>query len=42
VIGVVIVVGIGLVYLLGRSHGTEKVKKSLRDLFSDDRRKGRK
>lgn len=41
-IGVVIVLGIGLVYLLGRSHGTKKVKNALRDLFSDDQRKGRK
>lgn len=38
--GVVVLVVLGLAYLLGRSHGADKAKKTVRGFFSDD--KGRK
>jgi len=41
-IGVVIVVGLVLVYALGRSDGKDKVKSDIRKFFTNDRRKGRK
>lgn len=38
--GVVVLIVLSLVYLLGRSHGAERTKKTVRGFFSDD--KGRK
>jgi hypothetical protein len=40
VTGFAIVVGIALVYLLGRSHGARKTKETFRGFFSDDERMG--
>lgn len=37
----VIIIGVALVYFLGRSHGSDKAKRTLRGFFSDDH-KGRK
>ena len=39
--GVVIVIAVALVYLLGHSNGQESAKRSLREFFTNDRRKGR-
>lgn len=36
-----VIIGTILVYGLGRSHGSDKAKRTLRGFFSDDRR-GRK
>ena len=35
-IGVAIIVGVIFVYALGRSHGSDKAKRTLRGFFSDD------
>lgn len=38
---IAIIIGVTLVYALGRSHGSDKARRTLRVFFSDDR-KGRK
>lgn len=40
-IAVIIVAAVVFIYVLGRSDGKEKIRKDIRDLFDDTKRKGR-
>ena len=36
---ITIIIGIVFIYALGRSHGSDKAKRTLRGFFSDDKRR---